>query len=98
MVGTSVAGVVVTPVALTASLPVGLATAGLFAVYRFVEDYLLTPRIIGRAVQVPALLTLIARLLGGVLLSVIGAVVAIPVAAAVLLVVRQVIVLRLDTT
>jgi len=98
VVGTSVAGVVVTLVALTASLPTGLATAGFFVVYRFVEDYLLTPRIIGRAVEVPALLTVIALLLGGVLLGVIGAVVAIPVAAAVLLVLREVIVPRLDAT
>jgi len=98
VVGTSVAGVVVTLVALTASLPTGLATAGFFVVYRFVEDYLLTPRIIGRAVEVPALLTVIALLLGGVLLGVIGAVVAIPVAAAVLLVLREVIVPGLDAT
>jgi len=98
VVGTSVAGVVVTLVALTVSLPVGLATAGFFVVYRFVEGYLLTPRIIGRAVQVPALLTVIALLLGGVLLGVIGAVVAIPVAAAILLVMREVILPRLDAT
>ncbi|MBN9099951.1 MULTISPECIES: AI-2E family transporter [unclassified Pseudonocardia] len=98
VVGTSVAGVVVTLVALSGSLGVGLATAGFFVAYRVVEDYVLTPRIIGRAVHVPALLTLIALLLGAVLLGVIGAVVAIPVAAAVLLVVREVLVPRLDST
>jgi predicted PurR-regulated permease PerM len=96
VVGTTAAGVVVTLVALTVSLPVGLATAGFFVVYRVVEDYVLVPRIIGRAVQVPALLTVVALLLGGVLLGVIGAVVAIPVAAAVLLVVREVLLPRLD--
>jgi predicted PurR-regulated permease PerM len=96
VVGTSVAGVVVTLVALTVSLPVGLATAAFFVVYRVVEDYVLVPRIIGRAVKVPALLTVVALLLGAVLLGVIGAVVAIPVAAAVLLVVREVLVPRLD--
>jgi predicted PurR-regulated permease PerM len=97
VVGTTAAGVVVTLVAFTVSLPVGLATAGFFVVYRVVEDYVLVPRIIGRAVKVPALLTVVALLLGGVLLGIIGAVVAIPVAAAVLLVVREVIVPRLDS-
>jgi len=97
VVGTTTAGVVVTLVAMTVSLPVGLATAGFFVVYRVVEDYVLVPRIIGRAVEVPALLTVVALLLGGVLLGVVGAVVAIPVAAAVLLIVREVIVPRLDT-
>lgn len=98
VVGTSAAGVVVTLVALTVSLPIGLATAAFFLVYRIVEDYVLVPRIIGRAVEVPALLTIVALLLGGVLLGIIGAVVAIPVAAAILLVVREVLVPRLDAT
>lgn len=98
VVGTSLAGLVVTLVALSSSLTVGLATAAFFVGYRLVEDYLLTPRIIGRAVAVPPLLTIVALLLGAVLLGVIGAVVAIPVAAAVLLVVRAVLVPRLDAT
>ena len=97
VIGTTAAGLVVTLVALTVSLPVGLATLGFFVVYRVVEDYVLVPRIIGRAVEVPALLTVVTLLLGGVLLGVIGAIVAIPVAAAVLLVVREVIVPRLDS-
>jgi predicted PurR-regulated permease PerM len=98
VVGTSVAGIVCTLVALSVSLPVGLATAGFFVVYRVVEDYILVPRIIGKAVEVPALLTVVALLLGGVLLGVVGAVVAVPVAAALLLVVREVLVPRLDAT
>lgn len=96
VVGTAVAGVAVTLVALTVSGPVALATVGFFVVYRVIEDYLLVPRIIGRAVDVPGLLTIIAVLIGGVLLGVVGAVVAIPVAAAVLLVVQEVLVPRLD--
>ncbi len=96
VVGTTTAGVVVTLVAMTVSLPVGLATAAFFVVYRLVEDYLLVPRIIGHAVQMPALLTIVALLLGGVLLGIVGAIVAIPVTAALLLIVREVLVPRLD--
>jgi predicted PurR-regulated permease PerM len=96
IIGSTVAGVVVCLVALTVSLPVALATAGFFIVYRVVEDYLLVPKIIGRVLQVPSLITVVAVLVGGVLLGVIGALVAIPVTAAVLLIVREVLIPRLD--
>jgi predicted PurR-regulated permease PerM len=96
VVGTSVAGVVVTLVALSVSGPAAIATAVFFVAYRLVEDYLLVPRVIGRAVQVPALLTIVSLLLGAVLLGVVGAVVAIPVAASLQLVVQQVVLPRLD--
>ncbi len=96
VVGTSVAGVVVTLVALSVSGPAAIATAVFFVAYRLVEDYLLVPRVIGRAVAVPALLTIVSLLLGAVLLGVVGAVVAIPVAASLQLVVQQVVLPRLD--
>jgi predicted PurR-regulated permease PerM len=96
IIGSTVAGVVVCLVALTVSLPVALGTAGFFIVYRLVEDYLLVPKIIGRVLQVPSLITVVAVLVGGVLLGVIGALVAIPVTAAVLLIVREVLIPRLD--
>ena len=98
VLGSTIAGVVVCLVALTVSVPVALATGGFFLVYRLVEDYLLVPKIIGRVLKVPGLVTVVAVLLGGVLLGVIGALVAIPVAAAVLLILREVLVPRLDHT
>lgn len=98
VIGTSVAGIVCTLVAFTVSPGTGIATAAFFLVYRVVEDYVLVPRIVGRAVEVPALLTIVALLLGGVLLGVIGAIVAVPVAAAILLVAKEVMVPRLDAT
>ncbi len=96
VVGTSAAGVIVTLVALSVSGPVALATGGFFLAYRFVEDYVLVPRVIGRAVHVPALLTIISLLLGAVLLGVVGAVVAIPVAASLQLIVQEVLLPRID--
>jgi predicted PurR-regulated permease PerM len=97
-IGSTAAGVLVSLVALTVSLPVALATAAFFIIYRFVEDYLLVPKIIGAAVKVSALATVVAVLLGGVLFGVIGALVAIPIAAAVQLIVREVAIPRLDRT
>lgn len=96
--GSVAAGAGATLVAFTVSEPVGLATLGFFVVYRVVEDYVLLPKIVGRAVRIPALVTLVAVLLGFELLGVAGAFVAVPVAAAVLLVVREVAVHRLDRT
>jgi predicted PurR-regulated permease PerM len=96
VIGSTIAGVGVCLVALSVSLPVCLATAGFFVVYRLVEDYLLVPRIIGRAVKVPALVTVVAVLLGGALLGIVGALVAIPAAAALLLLGQEILVPRLD--
>jgi len=96
VVGSVVGGILISLVALTVSLPVCLATVGFVVVYRFAEDYILVPRIIGTTVKVPALVTVVAVLVGGALLGVIGALVAIPVAAAVLLLVEETLYPRLD--
>ena len=96
VVGSTIAGVVVAAVALTVSLPVCIETIVFFVVFRLLEDYLLVPRIIGRAVKVPALITVVAVLIGGALLGIVGALVAIPIAAAVQLLTQEVLYPRLD--
>ncbi|MEA5362999.1 AI-2E family transporter [Amycolatopsis sp., V23-08] len=96
VVGSIIGGVLICLVALTVSLPVFLATVGFALVYRLVEDYLLVPKIIGNALKVPALVTVVAVLIGGALLGIIGALVSIPVAAALLLLVEEVLYPRLD--
>lgn len=96
VVGSTIAGVVVAAVALIVSLPVSAVTVVFFIAFRLFEDYVLVPRIIGRAVQVPALVTVVAVLLGGAMLGVIGALIAIPVAAAMQLLVRELLLPRLD--
>ncbi|CCH31071.1 hypothetical protein BN6_37800 [Saccharothrix espanaensis DSM 44229] len=96
VVGAALGAIIASLVAFTVSPTAGLATIGFFLAYQVIEDYLLVPRIIGRAVKVPALVTVIAVLLGGALLGVVGALVAIPIAAALLLVLREVTFPRLD--
>jgi predicted PurR-regulated permease PerM len=96
VVGSVIGGIIVSLVAFTVSIPVGFATIGFVLVYRLVEDYILVPRIIGGAVKVPALVTVVAVLLGGALLGIVGALVAIPIAAALLLVANEVLYPRLD--
>jgi predicted PurR-regulated permease PerM len=97
VVGSTIAGVVVAAVALTVSLPVCFATTVFFVVFRLAEDYLLVPRIIGRAVKVTPLITVVAALIGGALLGIVGALVAIPIAAALQLLAQEILFPRLDS-
>jgi len=90
LVGSTIAGLIVSLVALTVSLPVAVSTAVFYVVYRNLEDYLITPRVMKRTVRVPGLVTVIAVVIGGSLLGIIGALIAIPVAATIHLVVEEV--------
>jgi len=94
--GSAVAGIIVAAVALTVSIPVSIATLVFYVVFRLAEDYMLVPKIIGRVVEVPAVVTLVAVLLGGALLGFIGALIAIPVAAAIELLTQELLFARLD--
>jgi predicted PurR-regulated permease PerM len=96
VIGSTVGGAVVTLVALTVSLPVALATLAFYIAYRLAEDYLIVPRIMNRTVEVPAIVSLVAVLIGGVLLGIVGALVAIPIAAAIRLLLHEVTIRRLD--
>jgi len=96
VIGSTIGGAVVSLVALTVSLPVALATLAFYTGYRLAEDYLIVPRIMGRTVELPAIVSLVAVLIGGVLLGIVGALVAIPVAAAVRLLLQEIAFHRLD--
>ena len=96
IIGSTIGGVIVAVVALTVSAPVAIATLIFYSVYRFLEDYLLTPRIMRRTVSVPGLVTVVATVLGGALLGIVGALVAIPVAAALTLLHDEITLPRLE--
>ncbi len=98
VVGSTIAGVIVSLVALTVSLPVAASTAAFYIAYRFVEDYLLVPRVMRHAVNVSPVLTVLAVIIGGSLLGIIGALVAIPIAAGIKLVLEQTVFPRFDTS
>lgn len=90
MVGSTIAGVVVTIVSMAQGFPVAIATGIFYIVYRFLEDYLLNPRVMKHTVKVSPGLTIIATLIGGTLLGLVGALVAIPAAATVELLLQEV--------
>jgi predicted PurR-regulated permease PerM len=96
VIGSLIAGALVALAAFSVSVPVGLATIGYFVAYKLVEDYLLTPKVFGRVLRMPALVTVCAILIGGALLGLVGALVALPTAAAIMLLVQEVVFPRLD--
>lgn len=71
-----------------------LAAAIYYLIYMQVEAYVLSPNIMNRAVSVPGAVVVIAALAGGSLLGILGALIAIPVAASVIMIVKQVVIPR----
>jgi predicted PurR-regulated permease PerM len=90
VVGSTVGGAVVALVGLTQGLPIAIATAAFYIVYRFVEDHLLNPLVMRRTVHISAGVSIVATLVGAALLGILGALVAIPVAATIQLVLEKV--------
>ena len=73
-----------------------LAFAVIYLVYMQIEAYVLTPRVMNRAVSVPGSLVVIGALAGGTLLGLLGALVAVPVTASILIIIKQVLVPKQD--
>ncbi|MDR8410607.1 AI-2E family transporter [Nonomuraea sp. 3-1Str] len=94
LVGATIGAVLVSAVALLQSLPLGIACAIFFVVYQQIENYLVYPRVMKRSVDVTPAVTVIAALVGGALLGIVGALLAIPVAAAIALIIREIVLPR----
>jgi predicted PurR-regulated permease PerM len=90
LIGSVSAAVVTTLISLVSSPTLAITVGVFYLVYLQIEAYLISPRVMKRAVSVPAALVVIAALMGGTLLGILGAVIAIPMAASVLLIVREV--------
>ncbi|ADU08723.1 protein of unknown function UPF0118 [Micromonospora sp. L5] len=95
-IGATLGAVVVTLVGLATDLPVGIACLVFFVLYQQVENYLIYPKIMRRAVSVNEVAALLAALLGVALLGVVGALIAIPTVAALQLILREVVLPRQD--
>ncbi|HSE71613.1 MAG TPA: AI-2E family transporter, partial [Nocardioidaceae bacterium] len=64
--------------------------------YQQFENYVIYPRVMARSVDIPGSLIVIAALVGAALLGVIGALLAIPTAAAIQLITKEVFLRRQD--
>jgi predicted PurR-regulated permease PerM len=94
MVGATIGALLVVVVALFQSGTAAIVVAVYYVIYQQVENYVISPRVMSRTVAVPGAITVIAALAGGTLLGILGALMAIPVAAALLLIYQEVLVPR----
>ncbi|KGJ73352.1 hypothetical protein GY21_11660 [Cryobacterium roopkundense] len=98
LVGTITGSVIIVAMCLIpgigSSTLTALVAAIYYLIYMQVEAYVLSPNIMKRAVSVPGAVVVIAALAGGSLLGILGALIAIPVAASAILIVKQVVIPR----
>jgi predicted PurR-regulated permease PerM len=94
MVGASAGAFVVCLVAIFDEPKKAVIALIYYVVYQQLENYVVAPRIMQRTVSVPGAVTVVAALAGGTLLGVLGALLAIPVAAGLLLLYEEVLLPR----
>ncbi len=96
VVGAIVSGAIMTLLGLTVSPTVALVALVYYLAYQQLESYVIYPRIMKKSVDIPGSVTVVAALVGGALMGIIGALLAVPVAAALLLLHREVFLKRQD--
>ncbi len=89
---------IVTVIALTQSILLALIAFCAYVIYVQVENYLVTPRIMKKTMSVPGAVTIISALIGSSLLGLVGGLLAVPVAAAIILILDEVIIPRARAT
>jgi len=91
LVGSLTAATIITLVALGQNPGLALIVAIYYLIYMQIEAYVVSPRVMSKAVSVPGAVVVVAALAGGTLLGVLGALVAIPIAASIILIIRQIV-------
>ncbi len=90
LIGATIGAALVTLIGFAESATIGIACLIFYIIYQQLENYLIYPRVMRSSVDVPGVVTVVAVLIGGSLLGVVGALLAIPTAAGLLLLVREV--------
>jgi len=86
----------ITLIALSKSPTDAVITLVLYLAYIQLENYLIMPRIMRKSLAIPGLVTIIAALLGVSLLGIVGGILAVPIAAAILLIIEEVVFPKAD--
>lgn len=97
LIGATIGAVVVTLIGFATSPTIGVVCLVFFLIYQQVENYVIYPRVMSSSVNVPGVVTVVAVLIGGSLMGVVGAMLAIPTAAGGLLLLREVFLRKQDT-
>lgn len=96
LVGHFLGAAIVTLVAFSQSPTKGLIALVAYILYQQIENYLIIPRIMKKNLAIPGLVTIIAALVGTSLLGLVGALLAVPIAAAMLLILDEVVLPQAD--
>jgi predicted PurR-regulated permease PerM len=98
LIGHFLGASIVVLVALTQSPGKALLALILYTAYVQIENFIITPRIMKRSLAIPGLVTIVAALLGTSLLGLVGGVLAVPIAAAILLIMDEVVFPKTDNS
>jgi predicted PurR-regulated permease PerM len=96
LIGHFIGATIFTLVALTVSPGTALAALIGYTLYQQIENYVVVPRIMKKSLSIPGIVTIIAALLGSTLFGLIGAILAVPFAAALLLILEEVVFPKTD--
>jgi predicted PurR-regulated permease PerM len=88
-VGATIAAVILVAVALTVSTPAAIAMLVIQLVYQQLENYVVYPLVYRRAVELSAFTTIVAVLIASSLLGIVGAILAVPFAATIKIIIRE---------
>ncbi|HUR76179.1 MAG TPA: AI-2E family transporter [Sporichthya sp.] len=92
LVGSTIGGAIAAAVALAAvGVPAAISVIVFTVAYRLLADYLINPAVLRRTVEVRPIVTVVSVVIGGGLLGVVGALVAVPTAAAIQLLLTEVV-------
>ncbi|MCA0251606.1 MAG: AI-2E family transporter [Actinobacteria bacterium] len=96
MIGSVTFWLIALSVCLFQSWWVGLVFGLVYFAYMQVEAYVMTPRVMSKQVEIPGSLVIISALVGGTLLGLLGALIAVPVTASLLMIVQKLFIPRQD--
>ncbi|MGO4102484.1 AI-2E family transporter [Leifsonia sp. YAF41] len=94
LIGTVLTTIAMTILAFIHSPTSGIVVLIFMLIYMQVEAYILTPKVMGKAVQIPGSVVLISALAGSTLFGLAGALVAIPISAGIILIIKEVVMPR----
>lgn len=89
MIGATIGAVLVSAIGFATDVKIGIACVIFYVIYQQIENYVIYPRVMQRSVDVPGAIIVIAAMIGAGLLGVVGALLAIPTAAAILMLLKE---------
>lgn len=96
LVGTTIGALAASTAMVLVDPWLGLFTLVFFLVYQQIESYVISPRVMRRAVHVSPTANITAALVGGAMMGLVGALLAIPVAASLTIILNKVVFPRLE--